>query len=52
MTTLLNAQRDVGMNEVIWQGRDSKGNQVASGAYFYRLQTGGFTATKRMVVLK
>ena len=35
-----------------WNGRDERGNCVASGLYFYSLQAGGFTATRRMVILK
>lgn len=37
---------------VQWNGRDNKGNIVASGVYFYRLVTKGFTQTKKMVLLK
>jgi len=36
-----------------WDGRDSFGEQVASGVYFYTLQAGKFRATTRkMVILK
>ena len=35
-----------------WDGRDKEGEVVASGVYFYTLQTGSFQATRRMLVLK
>lgn len=35
-----------------WNGRDEHGNRVASGLYFYTLQAGDFTATRKMVILK
>ena len=35
-----------------WDGRNSVGERVASGTYFYTLQTRDFAATRRMVILK
>ncbi|MBC8234652.1 hypothetical protein H8E77_34345, partial [bacterium] len=35
-----------------WDGRDNAGERVASGVYFYTLQAGDFTATRRMAILK
>ena len=35
-----------------WDGRNAVGERVASGIYFYTLQTVDFTATRRMVILK
>jgi hypothetical protein len=35
-----------------WDGKNESGDEVASGLYFYTLQAGKFTATKRMVILK
>lgn len=41
-----------GQNEIVWNGRDDTGRQVASGAYFYRLEARNFSETKRMVLIK
>ena len=35
-----------------WDGKNAAGERVASGIYFYTLQTAGFAATRRMVILK
>ncbi len=37
---------------VYWDGRNGLGERVASGVYFYTLTAGGFSATRRMVILK
>ncbi len=41
-----------GRHEVVWNGRDDAGRQVASGTYFYRLEAGRYSETKRMVLVK
>jgi hypothetical protein len=35
-----------------WDGRNSSGLSVSSGLYFYTLQSGKFTATRRMLIVK
>ena len=35
-----------------WDGRNTQGESVASGVYFYTLTAGDFTATRRMIIRK
>ena len=37
---------------IYWDGRNSLGEQVASGVYFYTLTAGDYSATRKMVILK
>ncbi|MBW6514877.1 MAG: choice-of-anchor J domain-containing protein, partial [Candidatus Syntrophosphaera sp.] len=36
----------------LWDGRDARGREVASGVYLYRMRTAGFEALKRMFLMK
>ncbi len=35
-----------------WDGRNERGESVASGVYFYQLRAGDYTALRRMVIVK
>ena len=37
---------------IYWDGKNDLGENVASGVYFYHLEAGEYSATKRMVILK
>ncbi|MCE2393261.1 T9SS type A sorting domain-containing protein [Candidatus Poribacteria bacterium] len=37
---------------IYWAGKNGLGKPVASGVYFYTLTAGGFSATRRMLILK
>ncbi|MCK4404175.1 MAG: T9SS type A sorting domain-containing protein, partial [candidate division Zixibacteria bacterium] len=50
--TLVNERKERGTYEVIWDGKDESGDEVASGVYFYKLQAEGFSQTKKMVMMK
>jgi hypothetical protein len=41
-----------GRNEVRWDGTDDAGRPVAAGIYVYRLAAPGFTATRRLAVVR
>jgi len=50
--TILRGHRPAGENRVTWDGKNEAGASVASGVFFYRLSTDGFTSTRKMVLLK
>jgi len=47
VSTLVNGEQDAGYHEVKFEG-----SGLSSGVYFYRLQAGDFTQTKRLLLLK
>ncbi|MFC1887187.1 T9SS type A sorting domain-containing protein [Candidatus Cloacimonadota bacterium] len=50
--TLVNEYVEAGTQEVIWNGLDDSRNRVSSGVYFYKLNTGDYSSTKKMILLK
>ena len=52
VVTLTDGFRKPGSYRVFWDGRNSGGNAVASGVYFYRLDDGNFSQTKKMLLLR
>jgi len=50
--TLVSAIQPAGRHRVVWDGKDDQGRDVGSGIYFYRLQAGEFSESKKMVILK
>ena len=49
---LANKPFHAGYHQVVWQGRDTFGNAVPSGMYFYRMEANAFSRTRKMVFLK
>jgi hypothetical protein len=52
VTSLVDAEMPAGRHDIIWDGCNEQGHRVASGMYFYRIETGSFSETKRMVLIK
>lgn len=52
VSTLVDDMMRAGNQSVTWDGTDNSGHQVSSGVYFYKLRTGDFTDTKKMLLLK
>lgn len=50
--TLLDADVEVGAQMTHWDGSNEKGQRVASGVYFCRLEAAGSKSTRRMVLMK
>ena len=52
VATLVQAVQDPGRYVVTWSGRDGGGARVRSGVYFYRIEAGEFSQTRRMVLMR
>ena len=50
--TLVNKELTRGNHSIVWNGDDNIGNKVASGVYFYKMQTGEYQSVRKMVLLK
>jgi minor extracellular serine protease Vpr len=52
VATLVNSEQEAGDHYVVWNGISSNGALASSGVYFYRLESGSFSKTERMLLLK
>ncbi|MDI6792951.1 MAG: FlgD immunoglobulin-like domain containing protein [bacterium] len=50
--TLVDEAKDPGSYEVNWDGKNKDEKEVASGVYILRIEAGGFTDTKKIIVIK
>ena len=50
--SLVNKELDYGYHSVSWDGTDRLGKSVASGVYFTLMRSGGFSQSKKMLLLK
>ncbi len=50
--TLVDGNVTAGRKTAFWDGRDTRGNRVSSGVYFYRLQAGDRVFNRKMTFLK
>ncbi|KAB2878443.1 T9SS type A sorting domain-containing protein [bacterium] len=49
---LFHGKQGAGQQKVVWDGRDERGNELASGIYIYRLDAGKVSKTKKMILVK
>ena len=50
--TLINAIIPNGFHRMVWDGTDENSKSVSSGIYFYKMKTGKYVSTKRMILMK
>ena len=50
--SLVSGERSAGRYSVRWDGRDNEGREVGSGVYIYRIESGSFTSTRKMTILR
>lgn len=52
VTVLVDRELSAGYAKVCWDGQDDLNREVSSGVYFYRLESGSFSQTRKMLLLK
>lgn len=52
VATLASGEFEAGTYSLVWNATDQSGNKVTSGVYFCRMQSGEFTAVRKLVLLK
>ena len=52
ITQLVNTTQEAGFRSVQWDATDSFGKPVSAGIYLYKITTGKFVQTKKMVLVK
>ncbi len=50
--SLVNDKVEAGSHVVTWEGDDNNGKTVSSGVYFYKMNAGSYTQTKKMMLMK
>jgi len=52
VATLVQGGMDAGVHETVWQGRDDRGQQVASGVYLVQIRSGLHMSSQKLVLSK
>ncbi|MGB2697578.1 MAG: FlgD immunoglobulin-like domain containing protein [Candidatus Zixiibacteriota bacterium] len=50
--TLVDETKTPAYYDVVWDGRNDKGEEVATGTYLYKMETDDFKEVKKMILLK
>lgn len=50
--TLVNGTLPAGTHNIEWNGTDNSGRGVGSGVYFFKMGSGKYTSTKKMILMK
>jgi hypothetical protein len=49
---LVDEEKLPGEYQVMWDGKNNSGKEVASGVYFYKLKVGDLSETRKLVLIK
>lgn len=52
VATVVNGEYPAGEHTATWDGTNSNGGSVSSGVYFYRIEAGDYSKTRKMMLLK
>jgi hypothetical protein len=50
--TLVDEHRPAGYHCDVWDGKNNAGQEIASGIYTYRMEANGYSATRKMLLIK
>lgn len=50
--TLVNEYKKAGTYHLLWNGKNDSNTNVGSGIYFYRIKSGNYTSTGKMILMK
>jgi len=50
--TLINGHMEVGDHLLFWEGTNDNNQKVSSGIYFYKMKSGNYSSTKKMILMK
>jgi len=50
--TLINETKAAGTHTVVWNGSDNNNRPVSSGVYYYKMNAGKYSSTKKMILMK
>lgn len=50
--TLVDGHKEAGKHSVVWNGTNKNKESLSSGIYFYRMKSGKFSSTKKMILMK
>jgi hypothetical protein len=50
--TLVDGNVKAGSYKITWKGDDDNGRPVSSGVYFYKMMSGKYTASRKMILMK
>ena len=52
VAVLVNGEQEPGSYQVVWDGRDQRGEAVATGIYFYRIEAGPFRSVRKLLLVR
>jgi len=49
---LVKSVKEAGEHTVVWNGTDDNGRAVSSGVYYFKMNAGKYSSTKKMIMMK
>lgn len=49
---LINTELPAGEHKIVWNGKDDNGNSTSSGIYYYKMNAGKYSSTRKMIMMK